>query len=341
MEIRWFIRGVRLVFLALGTYLGTTIAPGFDIGKISGALVGLCIAGLIVGLDVLLARVSVRHFSHGVFGLLAGLFGAFLITRLGLLQLGFLDGIKDGGNLRNTLELGIYAALGFLGVTMAVRGDRDQFALLIPYIRFKRDSSEGEPLLLDTNVVIDGRVPKLVETGFLTGRMVVPRMVLEELQRLADARDPIKSERGKRGLQVLHDMRNMKDLEVTMHQDAGSDSETVDSRLVTLARSLNARLLTNDENLAQVARLRGITVLMPTELARALQSELLAGDEIELQLVKTGKEKHQGVGYLADGAMVVVNQAAGLLGQTVRVSISGTTQTSAGRLVFAELTTGK
>ena len=116
------------------------------------------------------------------------------------------------------------------------------------------------------------------------------------------------------------------------------ESETVDSRLVSLARSLNARLLTNDANLAQVARLRGITVLMPTELVTALQSELMAGDVVELQLSRTGKEKHQAVGYLPDGAMVVVNQASALIGQLVKVTVQGSTQTSAGRLVFAELT---
>jgi len=339
MEIRWFINGARVLFLALCVYLGANIAPGFDSGRGVGSWAGLAFGLLVVGLDVVLGRVSIRHFSHAGVGLLVGLFGAFLITRLGVLQLGFLEAMDDGGNLRNTIEVGVYAALGFLGLTLAVRADRDQFALLIPYVRFKRDASEGDPLLLDTNIVIDGRVPKLVESGFLSGRMVVPRMVLEELQRLADSRDPIKCERGKRGLQVLQDMRNLRGLDVTIHQDTGNESETVDSRLVTLARSLNARLLTNDDNLAQVARLRGISVLMLTELSRALQNELTAGDEVEIHLVRGGKEKHQAVGYLPDGAMVVVNQASSLLGQTVRVKISGTTQTSAGRLIFAELLT--
>jgi uncharacterized protein YacL len=122
-----------------------------------------------------------------------------------------------------------------------------------------------------------------------------------------------------------------------VHEDGSSASLPVDTRLVTLAHELNARLLTNDENLAQVARLHGLTVLSINELSKAVQSELSAGDEIEIMLVKTGREKHQGVGYLPDGAMIVVNQGAGLIGSTVRVIISGTTQTSAGRLIFAEL----
>jgi uncharacterized protein YacL len=336
MEVTWFIRGVRLLFVALCAYLGSHILPSFGGDRLSGAALGVLLALLCVALDVGLARISVRHFSHGVFGLLAGLFSAFLITRLGLLPLGYFEG-EAGENLRNALEVCTYAALGFLGITLAVRADRDQFALLIPYVRFRRDASEGDPLLLDTNAVIDGRVPRLVASGFLTGRMVVPRMVLDDLQRLTDARDPVKADRGKRGLQVLSEMRQMRDLEVSMHPDASGDSETLDSRLITLARTLNARLLTNDENLAQVARLRGITVLVPNELARALQSELAVGDVVEVHLVKGGKEKHQAVGYLPDGTMVVVSQAAALLGQSVRVTVSGNTQTSAGRLVFGEV----
>jgi uncharacterized protein YacL len=337
MEIRWFILGVRVLFLALCVYFGWAVAPVFGLSKVFGGVCGGLFGGAVVGLDLLLTHVSVRHFSHAVVGLLVGLFAAFLITKLGVLHFGFLEVLENSADIRNTVEVLVFAAFGFLGITMALRADRDQFALIIPYVRFKRDASEGEPLLLDTNVVIDGRVPKIYSTGFLSGRIVVPRIVLDELQRLADARDPIKSERGKRGLRELQEMRGIRSLDVTIHQDSGMESDTVDSRLVTLARSLNARLLTNDDNLAQVARLRGIPVLMLTELVRAMQSELLTGDVVELQLVRTGKEKHQAVGYLPDGAMVVINHAAPMIGQVVKVQVSGTTQTSAGRLVFAEI----
>jgi uncharacterized protein YacL len=337
MGVNGIINGLRVLFVGFCIYLGSILVSGFGGGKLLGATVGLVLGVGVVGLDLLLARIKVRHFSHAVVGLMAGLFSAFLITRMGLLQLRLFDSTLTADSVRTTLEVAIYVVLGFLGTTLAVRSDRDQFAVLIPYIRFRRDASEGDPMLLDTNVVIDGRVPRLVQTGFLTGRMVVPQMVLEELQHLADSRDPVKSERGKRGLQSLQEMRGLKHLEVSIHQDASNESEPVDSRLMSLAHTLNARLLTNDENLSKVARLRGLTVLMLTELVKALQNDVHAGDEVEVQLVKTGKDKHQGVGYLPDGAMVVVNQAANLVGQTVKVLVSGTTQTSAGRLVFGEL----
>ena len=337
MQVLWFIQVVRVLFMALCLYIGVVVSPGFGGSKLTGAIGGIAFGGFLVLLDSALGRVSVRHFSHAVFGLLAGLFGAFLITRVGLLQMGWLTSLPDGETIRNAIELVVFLALGFLGVTLAVRSDRDQFAMLIPYVRFRRDASEGEPLLLDTNIDIDGRIPKLCETGFLTGTMVIPRLVLDELQRLADSQESLKAERGKRGLLVLEQMRAMRDLDLTIHEDGTSGTVPVDTRLANLARELNARLLTNDENLAQVARLRGVAVLSLNELSRALQSELTAGDQIEIALVKTGREKHQGVGYLPDGAMVIVNNAVSFVGNSVRVIISGTTQTSAGRLIFAEL----
>jgi uncharacterized protein YacL len=338
MQIKWFIRIARLLLVAFCVIIGLAVASSLEGSPwLCGGIGGL-FGVLVVLVDIYLGKVSIRHISHGVFGLLVGLFAAFLVARLVLLQLAWFNS-NDlmAYTIRNAVEVFLYAAFGFMGATVAVRSDRDQFALIIPYVRFRRDASEGEPLLLDTNIVIDGRIPKLVETGFLSGTLVVPRLVLDELQRLADSHDSIKSERGKRGLAVLAQMQEIRDLDLTVHEDGTTDNLPVDTRLVGLAIELNARLLTNDENLAQVARLRGITVLNLNALSRALQAELTAGDQIEITLVKAGKDKHQGVGYLPDGAMVVVNQGANFLGQNVRVNVSGTTQTSAGRLVFGDI----
>ena len=337
MQSSWSIRVVRALFVVLCIFLGSVIALGFGASGWLGALLGVPCGVLVVLLDASLGSFSMRHFSYSVFGLLVGLFGAFLITRVGVFQLAWFQSLRDGDAIRNAVEIAIYATLGFLGVTLALRSDRDQFAFVIPYVRFRRDASEGEPLLLDTNIVIDGRIPRLFQTGFLSGTLVIPRLVLDELQRMTDSHDPLKAERGRRGLQVLEQMRAIRDLDLTIHEDNSREGVPVDTRLVTLARELNARLLTNDENLAQVARLRGIQVLSLNELSRALQSELAPGDVVEVALVKPGREKHQAVGYMPDGAMIVVNQAVALMGQTVRVIISGTTQTAAGRLVFADV----
>jgi uncharacterized protein YacL len=345
MQSNWTLHLIRALFVVLASALGLVISWSF-VSSTEGGLLGGCVCGcLLVALEASMRTFTIRHFSNAVFGLLIGLFGAFLITRLGLFDLDLfsdpqLREAKEfyAPRVKTALEIMAYTSLGFFGLMIALRSDRDQFALVIPYVRFRRDALEGEPLLLDTNIIIDGRIPKLFTTGFLTGTMIVPRFVLDEMQRLAESHDPIKAERGKRGLHVLEEMRATKSLDLTIQDDGSSDAVPVDTRLVNFARTMNARLLTNDENVAQVARLRGVVVLNLIELTRALQSELLVGDQIEITLVKPGKDKHQAVGYLADGAMIVVNNGAGFMGQTVRVMISGTTQTHAGRLVFADIT---
>ena len=336
MKSTWAIRVVRIILAALLVFIGVMISLSVQRPLWWGGVIGAAVAGLLVALDALLTRFSLRDFSYGTFGLLTGLFCAWLVTRIGFLQLPWFQS-SEGEALRNVVELTLYVSLAFFGVTFALRSDRDQFAFLISYVRFRRDASEGEPILADTNVIIDGRIPRVVATGFLSGTLVVPRFVLDELQRLADSREPLKAERGKRGLAVVQQMRERRDLDVTIHEDLAPSDAPVDTRLVNLARELNARLLTNDENLAKVARVRGVAVLSFNELAVALHPVVAPGDELELSLVRQGKDKHQAVGYLPDGSMIVVNHAAERIGQTVHVVISSALPTSAGRLVFAEL----
>lgn len=339
MNSPWSIRLVRALFFPLFVFVGITISLGFQQPAWIGALTGATVMGLLLILDHLFARVSLRDFSYATFGLAIGLFCAWLVTRIGVFKLTYFQIIENGEEVRNLVEILIYASLAFFGVTFALRSDRDQFAFLIPYVRFRRDGSEGEPTLLDTNVIIDGRIPQVVATGFLSGALVVPRFVLEELQRLTESGDAQKVIRGRRGLEVMEKMRAMREVHLSIHEEflPADREKPVDVRLVSLARELSARLLTNDENLAKVAKLRGITVLSFNELALALQPQLNPGDELSLHLTKQGKDKHQAVGYLADGTMIVVNHAAALVGQSAEIVISSALPTSAGRLIFAEL----
>lgn len=336
MKTSWPIRLVRALFFAFSVFIGIAIALGLQQDAWVGAVSGAVFMGMLMVLDVILAQFTLRDFSHATLGLAVGLFCAWLITRIGVFQLAYFQNHEEGVALQNIVEICIYGTLAFFGVTFALRSDRDQFAFLIPYIRFRRDGSEGEPLLLDTDAVIDARLPGVFGTGFLSGAVVVPRCVLDELQRLSDSAEPALTLRGKRGLEMMEKMRARPEMKVSIHEDGMADMP-VEVRLVTLARELNARLLTSDDNLAKVARLRGITVLSLRELAAALNPELGVGDELRLPLTKPGKDKNQAVGYLPDGAMIVVNNAASMIGQTVDVVVSGTLPTSAGRLVFAEL----
>jgi uncharacterized protein YacL len=338
MKTSWSIRLVRALFFAFSVFIGMAIAVGLQQEAWTGAVSGAAFMGLLLLLDSIFAHFTLRDFSHATLGLAVGLFCAWLITRIGVFQLAYFQNHADGVMIQNIVEICIYGTLAFFGVTFALRSDRDQFAFLIPYVRFRRDGSEGEPMLLDTNVIIDGRLPGVFATGFLSGALVVPRFVLDELQRLSDSAEPTKAMRGKRGLEMMEKLRLIPSMSVSIHEDAGGNPDTpVDTRLVTLARELNARLLTNDDNLVKVARLRGITVLSFHELAGALHPELSVGDELRLPLSKLGKDKHQAVGYLPDGTMIVVNNAAPQIGQTVDVVVSGTLPTSAGRLIFAEI----
>jgi uncharacterized protein YacL len=231
----------------------------------------------------------------------------------------------------------VYCAFGYLGMMLAMRSNRDEFSLIIPYVRFARETLQHEPLLIDTSVIIDGRIADLCETGFLSRSLIVPRFVLGELQALADSHDPVKRERGRRGLDILNQLQRSPGVVLTIHDDSNDAELAVDARLVHVARVMQARLLTNDQALCQVARLQQVGALNLNDLARALRPTILTGDELSLHLVKEGRESHQSVGYLPDGTMIVVNHARAQLGQTVSVVVSSALTTAAGRLIFAEL----
>jgi uncharacterized protein YacL len=235
----------------------------------------------------------------------------------------------------------VYSGIGYLGMMLAMRSNRDEFSLIIPYVRFARENTQHEPLVIDTNIIIDGRIAEIVATGFVSRSLVVPRFVLGELQTLADSRDPIKRERGKRGLEILNQLQRGKDIDLTIHESiADGGDAAVDSRLVRTAKLLQARLLTNDQALCQIARLQQVPALNLNDLAHALRPVVVVGDELDLHLAKEGREQHQAVGYLGDGTMIVVNHARPYLGKTKSIVVSSALQTSGGRLIFAELKNG-
>jgi uncharacterized protein YacL len=219
---------------------------------------------------------------------------------------------------------------------LAMRSNRDEFSLIIPYVRFTRETAEHEPLLVDTSAIIDGRIAELCATGFLSRALIVPRFVLTELQALADSREPVKRERGRRGLDILNQLQRSREIELTIHESESGEG-LVDERLVRTAMVLQARLLTNDNSLCQVARLQQVGALNLNDLSRALRPIVLAGDEMELHLVKEGRDPHQAVGYLPDGTMIVINHARSLIGKTAKIVVSSTLQTAGGRLIFGEL----
>ena len=322
---------LRVLFVTFCTAIGGIVTGEIQGKATPGILIGAIFALAIVLVDRLLKGFSLRAFSSATFGLLLGLLFANLLMASQILR-------YQSETTEWAVRLIVYCAFAYLGMMLAMRSSRDEFSLIIPYVRFARETTQREPLIVDTNVIIDGRIADLCATGFLSRSLIVPRFVLGELQTLADSRDPIKRERGRRGLEILNQLQRSREIELTIHDTTGDDAGlAIDARLVRTAKLLQARLLTNDTALCQVARLQQVQTLNLADLARALRPTVVAGDELELNLVKEGREAHQAVGYLPDGTMIVVNHARPHLGKVATVVVSSALQTGAGRLIFAEL----
>jgi uncharacterized protein YacL len=219
---------------------------------------------------------------------------------------------------------------------MAIRG-RDEFNIIVPYVKFSRQDQKDDIILLDTSVIIDGRIADICKTGFLDGKFIVPRFVLKELQQVADSSDSLKRERGRRGLDILGKLQKNSNIDVKIHNDDFPNIKEVDLKLVKLAKVLSAKIFTNDYNLNKVSEIQGIRVLNVNELANALRPVVLPGEMLEIRLIKEGKEYNQGVGYLEDGTMVVVDNGRRLIGQNVNLVVGSVLQTAAGRMIFAKL----
>jgi len=195
-------------------------------------------------------------------------------------------------------------------------------------------------LVLDTSVIIDGRIAELLESNFIEGTIVIPRFVLKELQLIADSGDAIKRARGRRGLEILGRIRKLTRPEIKIHDGDFPEEPTVDAKLIKLCHSMGAKLFTNDFNLGKVAELQNVPLLNLNAIASALKTVLLPGETINLKIVREGKDKGQGVGYMNDGTMVVVNHAASLVGQSIDVQVQSLLQTGAGVIVFADIKAG-
>jgi uncharacterized protein YacL len=235
-------------------------------------------------------------------------------------------------NLRTILTL----VLCYLGMVIALRG-KDEFNIIIPYVRLRRQDQLDGVSILDTSVVIDGRILDICKAKFLEGKIVIPRFVLKELQQIADSTDPIKRQRGRRGLEILHTLQSQPGIDITLNEEEFPDTPEVDAKLVKLARLLESKVLTVDFNLNRVATLQGVKVLNINELANALKPVVFPGEELEVKLIKEGKEHNQAVGYLEDGTMIVVDDARRFINQEVRVAVTSVLQTPAGRMIFTKL----
>jgi uncharacterized protein YacL len=343
----------RLTYLLVCQAAGVAIALStkgteFEVSMTSGILTALGVAGFFILIETLIKGFTLRGFSTATFGLGVGLLCAWLLTRVeisNLLELAFRDRITDDARgdvliraLRLAIDVALFASLGFIGAVLALRSNRDDFAFIIPYVRFRQDAASGQPIVLDPEAVMDGRVPAILRAGFLHGRLIVPRFVLEELQTMANSPNNTRRQRGQRGLDCLQQMQSSPDIQISVHDTNPAEADpSLGGRLMEITLILGARLMTLDDNLSKVAKLRGIDVLNIHELDDALKPSVAVGERLRIALVRPGKDDHQAVGYLPDGTMIVVNHAATKIGTSVEAMVVSTLQTAAGTMVFAEL----
>ena len=244
---------------------------------------------------------------------------------------------KDDEVVRGLLRMSLFIGFGYIGMIMAMRSNKEDFSLIIPYVRFARENKPENLLLLDTSVIIDGRIADLIDARFLEGVIVVPAFVLKELQLIADSADPLRRARGRRGLDMLGRLQRNKANEFKIHEAEVPEEDTTDGKLIALAKTIHAVLYTNDHNLGKVAELQAVKYVNLNELAAALKPVLLPGEVFPLKIVREGKDKGQGVGYLSDGTLIVVNNAHRHIGQQIEVQVISLLQNATGMLVFADV----
>ena len=350
MRIEFSFRVVgMLVFAATGWYLGDPVAGLFGslpfIGRtlllpLVGALIGFISAPYVTiypaqALRKYLGKMSNQVLFSGLIGLIVGLGVAALFAwPLSLLP----------NPLNQVLPLIAAVVCAWLGLTLSVTRRSDIFGFL--HLRGRggghdhvsaSKSEDISSVLLDTSAIIDGRVVEISQSGFLVGTIIVPKFVLKELQNIADSPDATRRNRGRRGLETLNRLQDESIMKVKIIDSDVENVSAVDDKLVILAKQLRCRVMTNDYNLNRVAELQGVTVLNINELANAVKAVFLPGESIKVEIIQEGKETGQGVGYLEDGTMVVVDNGRGYMKRTINVVVTKVLQTAAGRMMFAKL----
>ncbi len=332
----WIFRGIFLIVaigvsISLLTHVGWQIVPATIIG-----------AMLLITADVLVKQKRIDLISSIYFGLVIGLFMTFVFD---LAMAPVLLRPTDDEAAKVTLQSVRTVSLLLFGLgscymcISVLWQTKDDFRFIIPYVEFAKESKGLKPYILDTSVVIDGRIADLIETGIIDNPLIIPRFALVELQGIADSSDKLKRSRGRRGLDILNRLRNNKnvDLQIYERELPEMENEPVDSKLLMLAKHIGGKVVTGDFNLNKVAKLHNVLVVNLNDIANSIKPVFLPGEEIVVKIVKAGEEAGQGIGYLDDGTMVVIEDGRGQIGADVAITVTSMLQTSAGRMVFGRL----
>jgi uncharacterized protein YacL len=312
---------------------GTAYSMGLDMGQpLLFLVVGIFLSLVVIGAEWFVSRGPIALVSSIVFGALLGM----LFATLAVAVVGLAVEKETMDTMRDDLTGALIVVFSYLGIAFIYQS-RDKFNLIVPYVEFRREEKGLRPFLIDTSVIIDGRIADVVETGLLDGPLVVPQVVLRELHQIADSNDKLRRERGRLGLSTLNKLREDPRADVRIQEFALDEERPVDEQLVRVAKMLNAKLMTTDYNLNQLASLEGITVVNLNELSNAVKPIALPDEGLRVKLLKKGEQPGQGVGYLPDGTMVIVEDAVALIGQEVEVIVRNTITRETGRMIFARL----
>ena len=317
------LRVIVFLFFALSGYMIGIKYNNEIYGVLTGGVLGL----IAIAAEIQLKKIELGTIIGGLLGISCGLLFAYLLMLPLKLFLG-----EDV----NLIYFGLMAVFGYGGLLLGLsRGKAISVAAI--FRLFRGQGMEEHLKILDTSVIIDGRIADVCETGFLEGVFILPQFILQELQHIADASDTMKRARGRRGLDILHKIQKMSRITVRIVDEDFPKIKEVDAKLVALAKLLNAKVITNDFNLNKVAELQGVSVLNINELANSLKPVVLPGEAMKVFILKEGKEYNQGVAYLDDGTMVVVENARRLIGKNSDVTVTSVLQTTAGRMIFSKL----
>ncbi|HEY7700169.1 MAG TPA: PIN domain-containing protein, partial [Vicinamibacteria bacterium] len=316
---------VRALMLAGMVAVATASRP-LPWGLLPNAALGVVLGAAVIFLETRIRNVTAKEIAGGFLGALAGVLFALLVS----VPLAKIPMTVGNQVFLQSLGLLLFTYVGLmLGFT---RGEWFDPLSVVAY--FRGTTTQKNVKILDTSVIIDGRIADICETGFMDGTLVIPQFVLKELQQVADSADSLKRNRGRRGLDILQKVRKMSGIDVEISELDFPEVKEVDLKIIELAKEMDAKIVTNDFNLNKVAQLRGVPVLNINELANSLKPVVLPGEVMKVFIIKEGKEAGQGVGYLDDGTMVVVDQAKRALGRTIEVSVTSVLQTTAGKMIF-------
>jgi uncharacterized protein YacL len=320
---------IRILFvfiLALVCYF----LPILDFPNWLSAITGAGGAALVIVFELRVRALSLRRLIGAVLGSILGIFGAFLFSLV-------LANSLPAGNTRSLLQIFVLLLMSYVGLVVGTsKGDMLNLSALGDLFSGERQTRRNVKLL-DTSAIIDGRIADMADTGFLDGSLVIPEFVLRELQMVADSPDGSKRQRGRRGLDVLQRMQSNSLLNVQIVEDDYPHIREVDLKLIELAKELDAKIITNDFNLNKVAHLHHVSVLNINDLANSLKPVVLPGEKMNIAILKEGKEYNQGVGYLDDGTMVVVDHARRMIGRSVEISVTSVLQTASGKMIFGKM----